>query len=97
MDGVRGDIPDLRGDRLIDECRWQPLADGVVCVVCGALRRRPAHRVCPRAVPRANLLLISMRRCIRCEAFPCLGKDDCKHEKAMRRGVECPRGVWLWV
>jgi len=57
----------------------------------------PSSRAGRAARASRQPLIRATKLCIRCEAFPCLGANDCRHEKAMRGGENCPRGVWLWV
>lgn len=61
-----------------------------------ASRQLPSSRAGRVARASREPLYRATKLCIRCEAFPCLGTNDCKHEKAMRGGADCPRDVWLW-
>jgi hypothetical protein len=54
-------------------------------------RAPPIHR------NHAALLVKVTKICVRCDAFPCLGETDCKHEKALRQWKECPQGKWFYA
>lgn len=81
-------------------CEYQQREGYVQCIRCGKRRKSVAFRNCtgPKNAPSHIKLLVDVtKRCIHCEAFPCLGPTECKHERAIREWNECPVDLWFYV
>jgi hypothetical protein len=85
------------------DCSYQQQGDIFVCSSCGhtqsvslEMRRNCTSESDTPVVARHKMLVRATKLCVCCEAFPCLGANDCRHEKALRAGKDCPQAKWFW-